>query len=392
VSRRLFVLATALLSASPAFADDVRVSPETGGVVVVATASTAGDDLRLGRIAARFAARGLESFVAGDCVRPPPDPERGLVHGRWRLDDARRSRRMKRLAAAAAAGDEAIRVIEQHAYEKQHLELLVEALIERGATALEVGDPATAETVFLKALALDPFFELDAELYPDPTPQVFNDVRRASRELRFGSLRVEVPELNGAQVAIDFGSPQDVPLTVSLPDGRHFVSVSAPMRHEVVAIVPVRAERETMLALRPPISGDARERAVVLSTFRVSDPRTTADLARSTGMRFVVAVDGSSSGTSVAMYDGKSGAQIAGTDSVLSPDPGVDEIDAAVTRMISAAMLIEPALDPENLDRSSWYSTWWGVTLIGVAAAGVAAGTFAVLQATATGRYEFEQR
>lgn len=390
--RRLLVLATALWCATPALADDRRVPAETGGILVVATASTAGDDLRLGRIAARFAARGLESFVAGDCVRPPPDPERGLLHGRWRLDDARRSRRMKRLSAAAAAGDEAIRVIEQHAYEKQHLELLVEALVERGATALEVGDPATAETVFLKALALDPFFELDTEIYPDPTPTVFNDVRRASRELRFGSLRVEAPEMDGAQVSVDFGSPQEAPVTVSLPDGRHFVSVSAPLRHEVVSIVSVRAERETVLSMRPPISGDARERAVVLAGFRASDPRSTADLARATSMRFVVAVDGSSSGTALAMYDGKSGAPIAGTESTLSPDPAVDEIDAAVTRMISSAMLIEPALDPDNLDRASWYTTWWGVTLIGVAAAGVAAGTFAVLQATATGRYEFEQR
>src|SRR5687768_3786544 len=149
------------------------VVPAQNGVLVVATASTASDDLRLGRIAARFAARGAESFVAGDCVRPPVDPERGLVHGRWRLDDARRSRRLKRFNAAAVASDEAIRVIEQHAFERQHLDLLVTALIERGAAALEMSDPATAETVFLKALALQPLHELDTELYASNVQEVF---------------------------------------------------------------------------------------------------------------------------------------------------------------------------------------------------------------------------
>lgn len=361
-------------------------------MLIVATASTSADDLRLGRIAARFAKLGLESFVAGDCVRPPPDPERGLLHGRWRLDDARRSRRLKRFAAAAAAGDESIRVIEQHAYEKQHLELLVEALIERGATALEMGDPATAETVFLKALALDPLKELDPELYPAPISTVFAQVNQASRELRFGSVRVEAAELPGALVSIDFGALQDSPVQVSLPDGRHFVSISAPSRHEVVAFVPVRAERETNVMLRPPISGDARERAVVLASFRAHDPRAVADLARVTSMRFVVAADASSSGVQLVMYDGKSGAPIAGTESTLSPDPSIDELDAAATRMISSAMLIEPAIDPANLDDSAWYSTWWGVGLIGAAAVGAAAATFAILQVTATGRYEFEPK
>jgi hypothetical protein len=313
-----------------------------------------------------------------------------LLHGRWRLDDARKSRRAKRLQAAAAAGDEAIRVIEQHAYERQHLELLVEALIERGATALELGDAATAETVFLKAIALDPVHELDAELYPPPISTVFSEVHRASRELRFGSLRVEVPGMPGAAVSIDFGTPQDSPVEVNLPDGRHFVSVSAPARHEVVSFVPVRAERETVLYLRPPLSGDARERAVVLASFRGNDPRAIADLARVTGMRFVVSADATSSVLVLSMFDGKTGAPIAGTEASLSPDPSVDQLDAAVEQMVSSAMLIEPQMDPAHWDDTDWYTTWWGISLIGAAAVGAAAGVFAVVQMTATGRYEFE--
>jgi hypothetical protein len=364
------------------------IAPDLGGVLIVAASSQHTDDLRLGRIAARFAHRGSDSFVATDLVRPPPDPEAGLVHARWRLDNARKARRLKRWAAAANAGDEAIRAIETHAFEHEHLDLLVQALVERGATAIEMGEAATAETVFLKALALSPLYELDQEVYGQHILQIFSDVRRASRELRYGSIRVDVTNLPGSTVSIDFGSPQDPPVTSNLPDGRHYVSVSAPSRHEVVVFVPVRAERETAIYLRPPLSGDVRERAAALAAFHASDARSVSELSRVAGLRFVVTASVGSSGIGLRMLDGRTGQQIVGGEATLSVDPSPDEIDAAVARFIDAAVVVEPRMKPAG-DGPSWYATWWGLAIIGVAVVGAAAATYLVVQGNAKTEYTF---
>jgi hypothetical protein len=384
----LLIAAIASLSSARARAETPpSISPDLG-VVVVSPSKETEEDLRLGRIASRFANRGIESFAAADLVRPPPDPEGCLLHGRWRLDDARRARRLKRYPAAAAAGDEAIRVIERCAFAREHLDLLVEALIERGATALSVNDAATAETVFLKAIAFEPLFELDQELYDKHTQDVFGEVRRASRELRYGSVRVEVTRMPGAAVAIDFGTPQDPPISSNLPDGRHFLSISAPARHEVVAVVPVRAERETSVYIRPPPSGDVGERASVLASFRGNDAHALTEIARVSGLRFVLTASIGASGIQLQMHDGRTGAAISGASGTLSVDPSPDEIDAAVVHLVDAATLVEPRMRGESASQS-WYTTWWGITLIGVAAVGAAAGTFFVIQSNAKTQYQF---
>lgn len=364
-------------------------APELGGMLVISTSPQTADDLRLGRISARIAHRGLESFVAADMLHPPPDPEGALVHARWRLDEARRARRLKRFLAAAAAGDEATKIIEKFAFERQHLELLVDALVERGATALEIADPATAETVFLKALALAPLHEIDSELFGKRAQEVFSDVRHASRELRFGSIRIEVARMPGATVAIDFGTPQDAPLQANLPDGRHFVSVSAPSRHEVVAFVPVRAERETALFIRPPLAGDLRARAAAVTGFRPTDPVTIASMARVSGLRFVVTASIGQSSIGLAMHDGRTGLLVPGATGSLSLDPSPDESDAAVTKLVQAATLVEPKI-AEDRSRPGWYTTWWGLTLIAIAAAGAAAATIFVISKNSTTDYTFE--
>lgn len=390
--RALLFAAPWVLLLGPARAlaeDEGTVSPEIGGILVVPTSSAAADDPRLGRIAARFAAKGLEAVVAADCLRPPPDPERALLHARWRLDDARRARRLARHAAAAAAADEAMRAIEVHAFERGHLDLLVEAQLERGATALDMGDPATAETVFLKALAIDPFRELDPELYGAEVVRLFGDVRQAARELRFGSLRVEVTNLPGALVSIDFGAPQEPPVELKLPDGRHFVSVSAPSRHEVVAFVPVRAERATVAHIRPPISGDVRERAAVLASFRAGDPRSITDLSRALGLRFVVTADIGETGIGLAIFDGGTGQRLAGGEATLSLDPVGDEIDAAREHLLAAAVLVEPRLDPTRAE-GGWYTSWWALGLLGLAAAGAATTTVLLLGGSDTTEYRFQ--
>jgi hypothetical protein len=372
------------------FSTAAAAPPEATGVVVISAAARNAEDLRLGRIASRFANRGLDGFVASDLARPPPDPEAGLVHGRWRLDNARKARRLKRYAAAASAADEAIRAIEVNAFAREHLDLLVEALIERGATAIETGDAATAETVFLKALALSPLYEIDAELFSPNVQQIFSDVRRASRELRYGSIRIEVARMTGATVAIDFGTPQDAPFTTNLPDGRHYVSIAAPSRHEVVAFVPVRAERETAVHIRPPLSGDVRERAAILASFRADDPHARSELARVSGVRFVVTASVGQSAIALTMFDGRTGQPIVGGQATLSLEPSPDEIDAAVARLVESAAVVEPKVKP-NDDGPSWYTTWWGLSLIGAAAVGAAAATYLIVQGNAKTTYSFTQ-
>jgi hypothetical protein len=319
-----------------------------------------------------------------------------LVHARWRLDEARRARRTKRYSAAVSAGDEAIRGMERCAFAREHLDLLVDALVERGATALLVNDPATAETVFLKAIAFSPLYELDLELYDKRAIDVFGDVRRASRELRYGSIRVDVAKTPGAAVSVDFGSAQDAPLSSNLADGRHFVSVTAPSRHEVVALVPVRAERQTSIFIRPPPSGDVRERAQALGAFRASDPKSVSELARVAGVRFVLTASIGASGIALVLDDGRSGTPVLGANGTpvlgasgtLSLDPGPDEIDALAARLTDAAAVVEPKIRSQEA-KSSWYATWWGVTLIGVAAAGAAVATYFVISSGTKTQYQF---
>lgn len=364
------------------------VAPDRGGVLVIPVAARDANDARLGRIAARLAHRGIESVVAGDLVRPPPDPESGLVRARWRLDEGRRLRRIQRYIAAATADDQAIRALEESAFERVHLELLIEALIERGAVAAATSDPATAETLFLRALALDPNHELDAELHDEPTRNLFADVHRASRELRYGTLRIEVVAVPGAAISVDFGTPRDAPVSVDLPDGRHFVAVEAPGRHEVVALVPVRTARETSIGIRPPLSGDARAWSAALAAFRAGDAARTAALAEAVGLRFVLTASIGENAVGLALADGRSGRAIAGARATLSLDPSPDEIDAAVQRIIGAVEVIEPEL-AAPADTTPLYGRWWALGLMAAAVIGAGAATYLIVQGNAKTEYQF---
>ncbi|MBK6685313.1 MAG: hypothetical protein IPG45_12655 [Deltaproteobacteria bacterium] len=193
-----------------------EIPPELGGHLIVSTASTAGFDPRLGLLSAGFARRGLESFVAHDVLRPSPDADELLAKGRRRLDEARRLRRKGKIDPAARAGAEALRLLEAGAQEQADLGLLVEALIERGATAMAEEDSATAETSFLRANALDPSLEPDRGLYGDEVIELFDEVRRVSRQLAYGQLRIDPAGIDAPEVVVDFGGHQGAALRVEV--------------------------------------------------------------------------------------------------------------------------------------------------------------------------------
>jgi hypothetical protein len=307
-------------------------------VVIVATA-TASTDLRLGAITAGFARSGWDSFAAIDAARPPPNADALQAEARRSLDDARRHRRDQRHREAASVADAAIRIFETTASEKAHLALLVEALIERGAAAMALDD------------------ELDAELFAEEIRTLFGEVQRASRQLPYGSIRIEVAALPGATVSIDFDPPRDTPYEAKLPDGRHFVTASAPGRKDVVAFVPIRAGRQTDLSLRPPPAGDP----LAQYTARVQLDRTS---------------------TAIRIDD------VPHAEATLSANPSPAEIDAAVANLIAAVELHDPTI--ATSDGDVWYQAWWLWTIVGVAIVGGATATAVVLTRRGDVEYRFE--
>lgn len=383
-------LAVLVIGAASARAEAPRPHPpERAGVLVAVTTATTTADDRPRAIAGAFVAKGLESFVAHEMAWPPSDADRRIIRGRWRLDDARRLRRRRRFVEASRAAADAVDLFASSATERAHLDLLVSALVERGTNAALLEDPATAETVFLEALALDPRHEPDPELYPQDARRLFADVRRAARQLRFATLVVDAPALPGAEVEVDFTGSRPPPYSTKLSEGRHFVSVIAPGRHPVIVPVTVRAERQHRVELFPPLAGDSRAREAALRNLEPAEPATVVELARSAGLRFVLAVRASPSQVELALYDGRTGQPVSSGQVTLSGQPAPPEIAAAADRIMQAILLHDP--DSLDLDAgASWYSTWWGITIIGVVVAGAAAGTAVALTAGRDTEYRFE--
>lgn len=359
------------------------------GVVVTPGLATDGADPRLGRLAGGFARAGLESFSAADMVRPPTDADRAIIRARWRSNDAQRLRGRHRFEEAAEAADQAIDLLERHAFEAAHAKFLVAAYVERGAAALALSDPITAETVFLKAVALEPRHRLPAAQFSRPARRLFAEVRRASRLLRYGSVRVTVPALDRAEISIDFGPSRTPPYETKLPAGRHFVTARAPGRADVVAFVAVRAERRTDLTLRPPTKGDPKTRSEALSAFDPERVQAIGALGRAAGVRFVALTTIGRGVVRIDLFDAENEQPVSNATATLSADPAEKEIDAAVQSILQGLLTVDPVLLDPNAG-GGWYSTWWGITLIGVAIAGAGIATAVVLTRPGETEYRFE--
>lgn len=365
-----------------------EIPPEVGGHLIVSTSSTSGFDPRLGLLAAGFARRGLESFVAHDVLRPSLDADELLAKGRRRLDEARRLRRKGKIDPAARAGAEALRLLEAGAQEQADLGLLVEALIERGATAMAEDDSATAETSFLRANALDPGLEPDRSLYGDEVIELFDEVRRVSRQLAYGQLRVDPAGIEAPEVVVDFGATKEPPYESKLADGRHFVSVVGPGRQRVVVPVLIRSERQQVLVLRPPLLGDQAARAQALQSFSPQDPASIAALGAAFRLRFVVLVDVQRSNLVISSHDGRTGAPLAGAQATLSVNPSDAEVDAAAAQLASAAVRVEPELGPP--EDGGWLWPWGVLGAVAVIGGGAVASYFLWLSDDTT-TYRFER-
>ncbi len=386
----LLALALCVLGGARAQAEAPKKhAPDKAGVLIAVTSATTSIDGRARQLAAGFVAKGFESFVAHEMSWPGPDADRRVIRGRWRLDDAGRLRRLGRLRDAAQAADHAMRLFAGAATEREHLELLVQALLERGTTAMQLQDPATAETVFLEALGIEPEHRMDPERFSPEARQLFADVRRAAHQLRFATLQLDAPGLPGAKVEVDFMGPRATPYTSKLPEGRHFVSVTAPGRHPVVVPISVRAERQHSVVLLAPPAGDRQARHDAVASFEPNSPATVVQVAGAAGLRFVLATQLSSSQVDLQLYDGRTGQALSSGKLTLSAQPSPGEINAGVDQLVQSILLADPeALEDDS--EGSWYGTWWGVTIIGVVVAGAAAGTAVALTRGGETEYRFE--
>ena len=367
--------------AHPALAQDA-------GVLVAPGIGADGTDPRLGRLVGGFSRAGLESFAAADMARPPPNPDRPIIRGRWRIEDARRLRLRRRYEEAAEAADHAVSLLERHAYDVEHLRFIVDAYVERGATALALQDSITAETMFLRAVALSPNHRPSSSRFSKSVLRLFAEVRRAARLLRYGSVRIDAPGIDDARISIDFGPDRSPPYEARLPDGRHFISIRASGRQDITALIRVRAERQASLVLRPPTSGDPKRRVDALNAYDARRTPTLVQLAQASGLRYVAVVSLGSGVMQVDLHDGRTGRPL-GPSATMSGDPAAAEIDAAVDSLMQRVLSIDPNLFGTN-DSPAWYGTWWGVTLIGVAVAATAATTAVLITRDDTTEYRFE--
>jgi hypothetical protein len=381
--------------ALPAFGEvpTTVLPPEGTGVVVAAVDPERQEDLRLGYLSARLVHRGLESCVAANLARPRVDAEVLIGSARQRLNDARAAFDSGRWADAAASYDEAIALLEKNIFLGQHLSILLEALVERGSTAIKKNDSAGAEAFFSRAARLSASFQPTGRRIDDDALSVYRAVKEALSSMTQGKLTVSVPGLEGASVAIDFSDPLPSPFTLPLSAGGHFVSVTAPDRSDVVIPVVVSAAREVELYVRPPLAGDLLDRTRAFSNFKPQDPGAEARLINAAGLRFLLLVAFKESALELELHD-RTGAPIAGANSKLSTSPSDAETDAAIETLLQAASTLEPVLarTAPGASHEGWYGTWWGISILGAAALGVVAGGVALITRPIPTDYTFRPK
>lgn len=365
------------------------VSAAQGGVAVAVVPPVDGQDPRPRQLAAAFVARGVESFVLDELLVPAADAPALLDQAARGLEEARALRFRQEYAGAARASAGAARLLERAASNRRHLDMLTQALMEQGAAARAVGDAATAETMFLEALALDPGFSPDPEEFEEADVQLLSDVRRTARQLNFATLTVDTPRLPGAEVQVDFGPQRTPPYEIKLSEGRHFVSVSAPGRRDQTVQVNLRSGRTVEVALVPGLPGDDAARAQALEALDPGQPARVVAVAQAAGTRFVLTAAIGSGEQRLTLYDGRTGQPAPQGAVTLSGQPSTQELGAGVEQLLQAALLLDSeALADE--DEGHWYTSWWGITLISVAVAGAAAGTAVALTRGGDTEYRFE--
>lgn len=361
-------------------------APVKTGVLIAASDAASQGSPRLRPIAARLVVRGLESYVAADLVRPRPDAEQRLSRARKRTGEARDLSDRGKLKEALGAYQDALRAVEENASRDTHLRLLLEVLVEQGAVAQRLGDSATAEALFLRALALAPSHEPAGARVGGAALELFRQVKEVASGLPKGALSIDTGGLAGADVSVDFGAPLAPPFRAELAPGTHFVSVRAQDRDEVVVRALVRPREDAPVFVRPPVPGDPAARARAFDGFESGEASSRARIVASSGLRFLLLASLEETSTELAIFE-PGGLPFPAPAVKIAAGASDAEIDRALDALLLAASETEPTLAPER--RPAWYRTWWGVGLIGVAVIGAAAGTAFAIQSGRETEYVF---
>lgn len=104
-------------------------------------------------------------------------------------------------------------------------EVLIEARLLQGLTAMALGDLQKAREVFGEALRLDHTVQLDSSFFPPKTVKFFHQIRE-EMDLPMGTVKVGASPV-GAEVSVNGILKGLAPVDLKLPAGRHVISVSA---------------------------------------------------------------------------------------------------------------------------------------------------------------------
>ena len=354
--QNLVVVAGALTCAAPA-----------PGFVVVG-GNDAPDEAVMRRLATRIAGEGVDAFLAADMIRPRPDARAEFEAGVTLLNEARGLFDRGAYAKAVSRYDQAIERFQANATALADLDVLRVALMERAECGLQLGDSATAETAFIRALTWDVDWQPRSTRLGDKSRQLLTAVREVVRRRPRGKLIVD--SLPSAAVQIGFSGTVNTGEPIELSAGSHFVSVSAPGRATMVVTMTVRAGYETRQSLRPPLEGNRSERARALEDFDPEAPDALADVALQSGLQFIVLFDEGE----ITLFDER-GAPVNSDAVQIASPPSPAELQTAARQLVSAAAAVSPELVAKVDPPGHWYTSWWGISLMATAVAGVAVGT-----------------
>lgn len=362
---------------------------ETTGVLVTAKDPQHRGDSRLRRLTWRYLQSGYESHVAVDLANPRVDVDEEYARARRKALDARQASDGHLLDEAAKLYDGSIATLEKIASNTEHLAVLVTVLVERGAIAMDAKDSATAEALFLRALAIAPDHVANPNRVGADARKLFDTVKSIVAKRPKGKLTVDVGPGLTPEVRVDFGAPISAPYMTEVHGGSHYVSVTAPGRAEVIVRVDVRANDEAVAIIRPPLPGSRLERTRTVDTFRANEQTGRGRLITLSGLRFLVVATFGREAIDLDMFDSNGSAIIGGVTSV-GLNPSDADLDGAIKALMQSAASVEPSLAPTPVETGpGWYTTWWGVTLISVAAAGAAVTTGVLIAGSGETSYVF---
>jgi hypothetical protein len=245
----------------------------------------------------------------------------------------------------------------------------------RGAEVQAIGD-------FRIARALDPKLSLDPAYYPPAVMSRFAQAAPDAEGRGVGQLEIHDPA--GAHIDIDGVAAGLAPLLRELPEGEHYIALSASGREpriERVQVLPGKRSHVAPIFLaRRPVAEEVRALVAVVRRHGKLDHDEARRLGALLGADLVLAVD---AGRAQPYYVGLA---------ALAPKAELREVKLSIPvslESIVAALPSEPLLAAPLPPRPPgppprWYGRWWVWALGGVVAAGAAAATIEALSSHST--------